>query len=160
MKTEEKQNDLVDPTFRKTSKRDRKKIVLRKNTLPKALAKRLAKINPDYKDYEYEDLLHTLSEGVVELMLEGRDVELKGLGKFCVRKKRDGYSGYTKRHFIGELTPHFELSRHFLFVMRPELNPQVKERFEQVAAEKELESENQNRDNEKTTLDIEGFEIK
>lgn len=156
MKIDEKKSDLIDPNFKKISKRDRKKIVVRKNTKTKQLAKKLAKINSDYKDYEYEDFLNTLSHGIVELMLEERDVELPSLGKFCIRKKRDGYSGYTKRHFVGEFTPHFELSRHFVFVLRPYLNPEVKERFDKVKQEQEEKTKTQ----EKTTLDIEGFEIK
>ncbi len=80
-----------------------------------ALVQYLHRANPSYLKYEYLDMLHTLSEVMYEIMLEGKQFKIKNFGTFGTLPMKELHVKWRGGvHFIpATVRPHFRFSKVF-----------------------------------------------
>ncbi len=65
------------------------------------LAKQLKRKNPNLNNSEIEIIIDTFSKCIIEGLKQGRDIELRGFGTFCIKKIKENYSARNPK--TGEL---------------------------------------------------------
>ena len=85
------------------------------------------KLNGDYFEYEVHDILDVLGSSVEELLLQGKQVQIKGLGKFVIATNgtRKYWNVNKKCYAIshGSYTPKFKMR----LVLREKISQHVKQ---------------------------------
>ena len=56
------------------------------------LVNQLKRKNPNLSKIEIEIVIDTFSECILESLKQGRNVELRGFGTFCIKKIKENYS--------------------------------------------------------------------
>ena len=56
------------------------------------LVNQLKRKNPNLSKVEIEIVIDTFSECIIESLKQGRNVELRGFGTFCIKKIKENYS--------------------------------------------------------------------
>ena len=65
------------------------------------LVNQLKRKNPNLSKIEIEIVIDTFSECILESLKQGRNVELRGFGTFCIKKIKENYSARNPK--TGEL---------------------------------------------------------
>ena len=65
------------------------------------LVNQLKRKNPNLSKIEIEIVIDTFSECIIESLKQGRNVELRGFGTFCIKKIKENYSARNPK--TGEL---------------------------------------------------------